>query len=86
MEQQGLVDLTITQDGVSRKVKRYALTERGKRALDSYLTIFNALKAPIIPILREEVRESGNREAIQLAPVIKVEKPPNPSGSSSNAL
>jgi predicted transcriptional regulator len=46
MEQQGLIEAAVKQEG-GRKVKRFALTERGKRSLDSYLVIMNALKPTI---------------------------------------
>ncbi|HXQ92413.1 MAG TPA: winged helix-turn-helix domain-containing protein [Nitrososphaerales archaeon] len=42
MEQQGLVVILPPEEG--RKAKRYALTERGKRALDSYLAIIKQLQ------------------------------------------
>lgn len=42
MEQQGLVEILPPEIG--RKTKRYALTDRGKRALDSYIVIVKQLQ------------------------------------------
>lgn len=42
MEQQGLVIILPPEEG--RKTKRYALTDRGKRALDSYIAIIKQLQ------------------------------------------
>jgi DNA-binding PadR family transcriptional regulator len=42
MEQQGLVIILPPEEG--RKTKRYALTDRGKRALDSYMAIVKQLQ------------------------------------------
>jgi len=48
MEQQGLVEILISEEG--RKVKRYALTERGKRALESYVSIITQLQLETLPM------------------------------------
>jgi predicted transcriptional regulator len=42
MEQQGLILILPPESG--RKTKRYALTDRGRRALDSYLVIVKQLQ------------------------------------------
>jgi predicted transcriptional regulator len=42
MEQQGLIVILPPEEG--RKAKRYALTDRGKRALDSYVAITRQLQ------------------------------------------
>jgi predicted transcriptional regulator len=42
MEQQGLIEILPPEEG--RKMKRYALTPRGKRALDSYKVIVRQLQ------------------------------------------
>ena len=42
MEQQGLVEILPPEEG--RKTKRFTLTERGKRALDSYIAIVKQLQ------------------------------------------
>ena len=50
MEQQGLIEILPPETG--RKTKRYALTDRGKRALDSYMAIVKQLQL-------ESFREEG---------------------------
>lgn len=51
MEQQGLIVILPPEEG--RKTKRYALTDRGRRALDSYTAIIKQLKL-------ESFAEEGN--------------------------
>ena len=58
MEQQGLIVILPPEEG--RKTKRYALTDRGRRALDSYMAIVKQLQLESLP---EE--EEG-----QLAPTV----------------
>jgi predicted transcriptional regulator len=48
MEQQGLVEILLAEEG--RKVKRYALTDRGKRALESYISIITQLQLDSLPL------------------------------------
>jgi predicted transcriptional regulator len=48
MEQQGLIEILPAEEG--RKVKRYVLTERGKRALDSYVSIITQLQLDSLPL------------------------------------
>ncbi|MFI5422204.1 MAG: winged helix-turn-helix domain-containing protein [Nitrososphaerales archaeon] len=48
MEQQGLVEILPSEDG--KKVKRFALTERGKRALESYVSIITQLQLESLPL------------------------------------
>jgi predicted transcriptional regulator len=77
MEQQGLIEAGVTQEG-GRKVKRFSLTERGKRALDSYLVIMNALKQPIESLeaaqamIQKEATASPAPEAIAVPAIIPV--------------
>jgi len=67
MEQQGLVESVLTQQpqqhaesiSKARLVKCYALTERGQRALDSYLVIMTALKPPL-----EIIAAANNPDAV----------------------
>ena len=46
-EAEGEVSNSTFSNKRKKNVKCYILTERGRRALDSYLTIVNALKAPV---------------------------------------
>jgi predicted transcriptional regulator len=57
MEQQGLVEILPPEEG--RKTKRYTLTDRGRRALDSYMAIVKQLQL-----------ESFNVEAGLIAPEV----------------
>jgi predicted transcriptional regulator len=57
MEQQGLILILPPEEG--RKTKRFALTDRGRRALDSYMVIVKQLQL-----------ESLQEESEQLAPQI----------------
>jgi DNA-binding PadR family transcriptional regulator len=58
MEQQGLIVILPPEEG--RKTKRYALTDRGRRALDSYTAIVKQLQL-------ESFREEAEG---QLAPAV----------------
>ncbi len=48
MEQQGLIEILPPEEG--KKVKRFALTERGKRALESYVSIITQLQLDSLPL------------------------------------
>jgi len=48
MEQQGLVEILVSEE--ARKVKRFVLTERGKRALSSYVSIITQLQLESLPV------------------------------------
>jgi len=52
MEQQGLVVILPPEEG--KKTKRYTLTDRGKRALDSYLAIVKQLQLESLELREEE--------------------------------
>jgi len=58
MEQQGLIEILPPEEG--RKTKRYALTDRGKRALDSYMAIVKQLR----------LESFGEGESLELAPQV----------------
>ena len=47
MEQQGLIVILPPEEG--RKTKRFALTDRGRRALDSYTAIIRQLQLESLP-------------------------------------
>jgi DNA-binding MarR family transcriptional regulator len=64
MEQQGLLEILPPEEG--RKTKRYVLTARGQRALDSYMAIVTQLK------LDETFQEEGR--ILQILPEVSSSK------------
>lgn len=63
MEQQGLIEILPPEP--NRKTKRYTLTDRGKRALDSYTAIIKQLKL-------ESLQEEDTAFASEVLTTVKV--------------
>ncbi len=61
MEQQGLVEIRPPE--VGKKIKRYALTDRGKRALESYVSIITQLQLDSLPLPLITVETKARAEA-----------------------
>jgi predicted transcriptional regulator len=61
MEQQGLVEIRPPEEG--KKIKRYALTDRGKRALESYVSIITQLQLDSLPLPLITVETKARAEA-----------------------
>ena len=85
MEQQGLVSTVVTQieDTGRKRVKCYDLTDRGKRALDSYLTIINALKLPLENLALVETVIEKKVEASERVPLVEIKAVVPESSSQS---